>query len=129
MKVMVTFLCLLIPTLALAQNYPAMNEADMQKMMQQMEKMQACMEKVDHAKLQALRERSQQMEAEVRSLCASGKRDEAQQKAIAFGKQIANDASMQAMMKCTEGMKSMMPEITFKGLEEEARDQHICDHM
>jgi hypothetical protein len=118
-----------MPALAFAQNYPAMNEADMQNMMQQMKKMQACMEKVDQAKLQALGERSQQMEAEVRSLCASGKRDEAQRKAIAFGKQIANDASMQTMMKCTEGMKSMIPGISFKGLEEEAGDQHICDHM
>jgi hypothetical protein len=120
---------MLVPTLAFAQNYPAMNEADMQKMMQQMEQMKSCMEKVDQAKLQALGERSKQMEAEVRSLCANGKRDEAQQKALAYGKEIANDASMKAMMKCTESMKDMMPEISFKGLEEEAKDKHICDQM
>jgi hypothetical protein len=129
MKSQSIFLCLLLPVAAFAQNYPAMNEADMQKMMQQMEKMQACMEKVDQAKLQALGTRSQQMETEIRSLCASGKRDEAQQKAIAFGREVADDASMNAMMKCTEGMRSLMPEMSFKGLAEDARDQHICDHL
>ena len=129
MKVMVTFLCLLMPTLVIAQKYPAMNEADMQQMMQQMGQMQSCMEKVDQAKLQALGERSQQMEAEIKSLCTSGKRDEAQQKAIAFGREIANDAAMKAMMKCTEGMQSMMPEMPFKGLDEETADQQICDLM
>ncbi|MGD8803718.1 MAG: hypothetical protein PVG12_11080 [Gammaproteobacteria bacterium] len=129
MKVMPTFLCLLMPTLVFAQKYPAMNEADMQQMMQQMGQMQSCMEKVDQAKLQALGERSQQMEAEIKSLCTSGKRDEAQQKAIAFGREIANDAAMKAMMKCTEGMQSMMPEMPFKGLDEETADQQICDLM
>ncbi|MGD2054032.1 MAG: hypothetical protein PVG45_07980 [Gammaproteobacteria bacterium] len=129
MKVMLTFLCLLMPTLVFAQKYPAMNEADMQQMMQQMGQMQSCMEKVDQAKLQALGERSQQMEAEIKSLCTSGKRDEAQQKAIAFGREIANDAAMKAMMKCTEGMQSMMPEMPFKGLDEETADQQICDLM
>jgi hypothetical protein len=121
------FLCALMPVVAVGQNYPAMNEADMQKMMQQMEAMQSCMAKVDQAKLQALAERSQRMETEIKSLCASGKRDEAQQKAIAFGKEIASDASMQAMMKCTEGMKSMMPELSFEGLDEHSAGQHICD--
>ena len=129
MKQLLVFAFALTPLVTFAQNYPAMNEADMQQMMQQMGQMQSCMEKVDQAQLQALAERSQQMETEVKSLCASGKRDEAQQKAIAFGREIANDAAMKAMMKCTEGMRSMMPEMPFKGLDEEAADQQICDLM
>ena len=129
MKRLSIYLCLLLPVTVMAQNYPAMNEADMQKMMQQMEKMQSCMQKIDQGKLEALGLRSEQMEAEINSLCAQGKRDEAQQKAMAFGKEIANDATMKAMMKCTEGLQGMIPEMSFKGLDEEAADQQICDLM
>lgn len=129
MKLQAIYLCLLLPVTALAQNYPAMNEADMQKMMQQMEKMQSCMAKIDQGKLEALGVRSEQMEAEINALCVQGKRDEAQQKAMAYGKEIANDATMKAMMKCTEGLQGMMPEMSFKGLDEEAADQQICDLM
>jgi len=127
MKRQSLYLCLLLPVTALAQNYPAMNEADMQKMMQQMQKMQSCMEKVDHGKLEELGERSEQMEAEINSLCAQGKRDEAQQKAMAFGKELANDAAMKAMMKCTEGMQGMMPELSFTGVDEDSAGLHVCD--
>lgn len=127
MKSLAMFLLMLIPILASAQNYTAMNEADMQKMMQQMEKAQSCLEKVDQSKLKALEQRSKKMEMEIKSLCANGKRDEAQNKALAFGKKIANDPSIKTMMKCTDSMKGMMPEISFKGLEKDSVDRHICD--
>ena len=127
MKLQSIYLCLLLPVTALAQNYPAMNEADMQKMMQQMEKMQSCMEKIDQGKLEAFGVRSEQMEAEINALCARGKRDEAQQKAMAYGKEITNDAVMKAMMKCTEGMQAMMPELSFTGVDEDSTGLHVCD--
>jgi division protein CdvB (Snf7/Vps24/ESCRT-III family) len=127
MKKLTIILLMFMPTVTLAQNYPGMNEADMQNMMRQMEKMQSCMEKVDQSKIEALGERSKKVEAEIKSLCASGKRNQAQDKALAFGKEVANDPSMKAMMKCTENMKGMMPEISFKGLEEESAGRHICD--
>ena len=127
MKLQSIYLCLLLPVTALAQNYPAMNEADMQKMMQQMEKMQSCMEKIDQGKLEALGVRSEQMEAEINALCARGKRDQAQQKAMAYGKEITNDAVMKAMTKCTEGMQAMMPELSFTGVDEDSTGLHVCD--
>lgn len=127
MKKLTVLLFLFIPALGYSQNYPGMNEADMQKMIQQMEKMQSCMEKVDESKLKALEKRSHQMEAEVKSLCASGKRDEAQKEAIAFGKEIANNATMQSMMKCGEIMKQAMPKMTFTGLDKESANIHVCD--
>ena len=127
MKKLTVFIILLIPATAYSQNYPGMNEADMQKMMQQMEKMQSCMEKVDESKLKALEKRSHQMEAKVKSLCASGKRDEAHKQAIEFSKEIANNPSMQSMMKCGEIMKEAMPEMAFTGLENESLDIHVCD--
>ena len=127
MKKLTISLLLLAPIMSHAQNYPGMNEADMQKMMQQMEKMQSCMEKVDQSKLKALEQRSKKMEAEIKSLCASGKRDKAQQQAIAFGKEIANDASIKSMMKCGEIMKDAMPQISFTGVDSENTNVHVCD--
>ena len=127
MKKTTTFLLLLVPLTSYAQNYPGMNEADMQKMMQQMEKMQSCMEKVDQSKLKALEQRSKKMEAEIKSLCANGKREKAQQQAIAFGREIATDPSIKSMIKCGEIMKDAMPQITFKGVDSENTDTHVCD--
>ena len=120
---------LLIPVVSLAQNYQGMNEADMQKMMQQMEKMQSCMEDVDTDRLKALEQKSRQMETEIKSLCADGKRDEAQKKALSFGKEISNDRTMKTIQKCGEMMKDIMPEITFQGLDTDSKDRHVCDQL
>ena len=126
MKKLALFAFLIIPTSVAAQNYPGMSEADMQKMMQQMEKMQSCMEKVDESKLKRLEQRTRKMEAEVQSLCASGKRDEAQRKALAYGKEVADDPTIKTMMNCGEMMKGAMPDIAFADLEQGA-DFHVCD--
>jgi hypothetical protein len=127
MKKLFIFQLLLMPVVCLAQNYQGMSDADMQKMMQQMEKMQNCMEDIDTDRLEALEQKSRQMETEVKSLCAKGKRDEAQKKALSFGKEISNDRTMKTIRKCGEMMKDVMPEITFTGLDKENTDRHICD--
>ena len=129
MKQLTIFLLMFMPIVAFAQNYPGMNEADMQRMMQQMEKMQSCMEKVDQNKLKQIEQRSRQMEAEMKSLCADGKRDEAQKKAISFGKEMANDPTLKTMMKCGENMKGIMPEMSFEDLVEESSDVQVCDSL
>ena len=61
-----------------------MNEDDMQKMMQQAQEAQACMQKVDQAKLKEIERRSRQVESEIKSLCKRGERDAAQEKALSF---------------------------------------------
>lgn len=129
MKISMIFLFLFLPLVSSAQNYQGMNEEDMQKMMQQMQKMQSCMEDVDQSKLKALEQRSRQLESEVKSLCANGKRDQAQKKAISFGKDFVNDPTMKKMRKCGEMMKDVMPKMTFTGLDKESADHHICDEL
>lgn len=127
MKKMAVLLFLLIPVMSVAQNYPGMSEADMQKMMQQMQKMESCLENVDESKLKALEQRSKQMETKVKSLCAKGKRNEAQKEAMAFGTETANDPTIKTMMKCGEMMKDVMPEISFAELAKEGANHHVCD--
>ena len=47
MRIIVSILFLLAPVVASAQNNQNMNEAGLQNMMQLMQEMQVCMEKVD----------------------------------------------------------------------------------
>ncbi|MEN8262107.1 MAG: hypothetical protein ABFR82_01430 [Nitrospirota bacterium] len=127
MKISASILLVLIPMVAAAQNYQGMNEEEMQKVMQQMQKMQACMQNVDQDKLKVLEQRSNQFGAEVKSLCTSGKRDEAQKKAISFGKEMAKDPSMQAMKKCGELSKGMMQKMPFMDQDIDRSKHHVCD--
>ena len=127
MKMLASILLLLMPMVTVAQNYQGMNEGDMQKMMEQMQEMQSCMQNVDQAKLKVLEQRSYEIEAEVKSLCTSGKRDEAQKKAISFGKEVAKDPTMQAMRKCGEMMKGMTPNMPFMDQDKDYSSHHVCD--
>ena len=122
-KVATTIMILLMPVITVAQNYPGMSETDIQKM----EKMQSCMDNIDEAKLKELERRSSQIEAEIKSLCASGKRAEAQEKAMAFGKEMADDPTIQAISKCGEMMKGMMPKVPFMDQGKGPSSTHVCD--
>jgi predicted nucleic-acid-binding protein len=132
MKILAIILLLIIPMVTVAQTSQNMSQEDMQKMMQQMQKMQSCLEQIDQTKLDALDQRSSEMRTKVESLCAKGKRDEAQQTAISFGKEMAKDPTMQSARKCTEMvsnemMKGMMPKFPMMDLEEDLSSRHVCD--
>jgi len=132
MKISAIILLLLMPMVSVAQNYQNMSEEDMQKMMQQMQKMQSCMQNIDQAKLKALDQRSSQILANIDSLCAGGKRDEAQQTAISYGKEMAKDPTMQAMRKCSEMMsgemmQGMMPKTPLMDLDKDLTSRHVCN--
>jgi hypothetical protein len=127
MNISASILFLLIPVMAAAQNYQGMNEEDMQKMMEQMKKMEACMQHVDQTKLKALEQRSRTFKSEVKSLCDSGERDTAQKKAIVFGKEFANDPTMKEMTRCSDMMKGMIPEMPPMDKDTDYSDHHVCD--
>jgi len=129
MKGLTTALLLTLPVIAVAQNYQNMSEADMQKMMQQMQQAQACMAGVDQSELKKFEQRANQMEASVKALCASGKRDEAQQEAIEFGKEVASTPALQKMQECSKMMPSAMPGMPSPHdyADSEDDNKHICD--
>lgn len=127
MKTLVIILFLLVPVLTVAQNYQGMSEAEMQKMMQQMQEMQACMENVDQEKMKRLEQQSRQFDADLKSLCAKGQRDEAQQKALSYSKEILNDPTLLTLKKCGEMMKDTMPNLPFTDYEDDPSGGHVCD--
>lgn len=114
-----------------AQNFGSMqmNEAQMQQMMQQAQQMQQCMANIDQAELEAFQQKAEEMDAEVKALCAAGKRDAAMARAMAFGKESMNSKVIQDMQKCGEGMKDMMPNLprSAQPHDDESEPQHICD--
>jgi len=105
-----------------------MNEADMQRMMQRAGEMQACMAELDESALQALQSESEAKAAEVEALCAAGERDEAQDAAMAYAKEIAQSSEIQQMRKCAEMMRDVMPAMpkAFPTVQE-MDERHVCD--
>ncbi len=129
MKRLTASLLLMLPAIASAQNYQNMSEADMQKMMQQMQQVQTCMAGVDQTELKKFEQRANQMEADINALCAKGKRDEAQQEAMTFGKEVASTPTMQKMRECGKMMEGAMPGMPNMRdyASSESDDRHICD--
>jgi len=129
-KFAITMMCLM-PFTSFAQYPMGMSEGDTQKMMQQMQAAQACMEKIDQSELEALEKKADQFEAEMKSLCASGKRDEAQQKAMVYMKQVVNSPAVKQAKRCGEMMKDsmqgMMPDAPFMNEDKDYTSQHVCD--
>ena len=129
MKISAIILLMLTPIVAFAQNPPGMNEGDMKNMMQQMQKMQSCMAKIDQKKIQGLEQRTNQFMEAVQSLCANGKWGEAQEKAISFAKEMENSTVMKTMKKCGDMMKDMMPEMSHMDQFIDDPNQHVCDEQ
>lgn len=129
MKSLTASLLLMLPAIASAQNYQNMSEADMQKMMQQMQQAQSCMAGVDQTELTKFEQRAKQMEASVKALCASGKRDEAEDEAMAFGREVASTPAMQKMRDCGKMMEGAMPGMPNMRdyASNESDNRHICD--
>ena len=129
MKTAFILVVLLAPAGALAQNPGAMNQGNMQNMMQVMQQVQECMAGIDEAKLQELQVKSEKMSREIDSLCSQGQRDKAQKTAITFGREIASDPTLKQMQKCGEmaqGALPMMGEVKTYD-EKEYASKHVCD--
>jgi len=106
------------------QGLSDMNEADMNSMMAQMQSMQACMSQVDFSSLAALQEKSFSVQKQIDTLCSSGKRDEAQEKAIDFTKEIFSLPAVLALKECTKGspMEKMMSMQA-----DDFNNKHVCE--
>ena len=118
-------LLMLLPASA-ALAAPQMSDEQMQQMMQNAQQMQDCMSQVDEGAMQAFEDRAEQMDKDIKALCAAGKRDEAQAKAMAYGKEMAASSTMKAMKQCGDmAMKMMSPAAT--AVTGASASHHVCD--
>ena len=131
MKKLAITLLLLTPITSFAQNPMGMSERDMGKMMQKMQEAQACMEKIDQSELEELERKAEKFETEMKSLCASGKRDEAQERAMVYMKEIVNSSVVKEAKRCGEMMKGamqgMMQDMPFMNQDKDYSSKHVCD--
>ncbi len=129
MKIIIVCLLLMFPVVASAQNPPA-NGMDMGKMMQLAQEMQQCMAKINQTEIESFQKELEMLENELEILCKQGKRDEAQKKAIAYGKKIMSTPAFKQMQKCGEITKGFMPENSMQDSIEDNFDfsnRHVCD--
>lgn len=129
MKISLIALSLLLPAIAFAQEMPSMNQADIENMMNNLQGVETCMQNIDEKKLDELKSGAERVKSEVDASCRAGKRSQAQAMAVSYGKKMANDPTMQAMMKCVEPMKDMMKSAPMMPFDEviENSDRHVCD--
>ncbi|MFW2440444.1 MAG: hypothetical protein ACN4GR_13870 [Arenicellales bacterium] len=103
------------------------------EMMQQLQEMSACMATIDQNEINGLEKESDKFEAEVKGLCKSGKRDEAQKKAIEFSQKVLKSPAMVTMRKCTEkmpaAMKGLVPDMSAEKIAKDFSNHHVCDEM
>jgi hypothetical protein len=124
MKKITALIFLLLPVAAQAQNFQGMEGADMQNILQRME---TCMENIDESEMDAIQARAERIGAEIEALCSQGMRNEAQQRAISLGREMAAEPTVLQMRKCGEIMPGMMPDPGFMK-EDDYSDRHICDN-
>ena len=129
MKISMVFISLLMPAMAVAQNYQGMSEADMQNMMQQMQEAQTCMQGIDQSRIKAFEQQARKVESGIKSLCANGKRDAAQQEAMAFAREMNGNPDIRKMRECGEKMRGMMPAMPWLDQASASGESggHVCD--
>ncbi len=105
-----------------------MDQAQMQQMMENAQKMQACMSDIDQSAMQEMAREAQTFQAEIKALCAAGKRKQAMSDAMAYGKRVNASPEMKKMRGCQKYMQGMMPDIAAHVPDPATlADSHICD--
>lgn len=106
-----------------AQQFQGMkmeNEDEIKKIMESMQKMQACMAKINKNELKTIQQNAEKLARETQALCKKGKRKQAQQKAADAFNKFKNDPFAIKLRKCTNILESMSSE-------DEITETHICD--
>ena len=122
----IIFVALAITTLSsVAQRH--FDEAQMREMMEQGQKMQECMQGIDPSVMETMQREGQAFASKIDALCAAGKRDEAQDQAMAYGKEIAASSEFKQVRKCGEMMRGVSMESQIPMPEDLEKGLHVCD--
>ncbi len=117
---------LLIPASLFAQTLPQDIEAPD---LQQLAAMASCMENIDQSRLQEYQQQSLALAAKLQALCASGKRDQAQQTVLEYHDKLENDPVLKAINTCMDMVENDSADGTDGDTSEPAGDAHICDEF
>lgn len=90
-------------------NPTGMDEAQMEKMMQQAQAAQSCFEGIDESYFKKLEKEGLQMQKDIEALCKAGKSKEATQKGMQYSLKMYKDPQFKQIQKCAKMMEGMMP--------------------
>lgn len=104
-----------------------LDSGQIQMLLNQAQDIEGCMAELDASATQALRARSERMTVEIESLCKAGKRDEAQARALAFGREMAESPAMANLQECSGPLGALLP-VALANLRGDATDTvQVCD--
>jgi hypothetical protein len=106
---------------------PHIDAGQMQQLMEQAREMQSCMARVSPAQMTALQRKGEEMAAAIDALCSAGKRDEARERAIAYGKEMALAPELLEMRRCGESVRAMLPNFLPADPDGTVAGGHVCD--
>ena len=104
-----------------------------EQMMQNMMQMQRCIsETVDMRYLEDMAANGEKMAKHIKQLCESDQRQQAQDSAMTYAKDMQSNPNFQAMQKCTAQMGNAFPGAS--ALQEEfdidsLKENHVCDEL
>ena len=121
---------LLLLTATTHAQMPNMSEQDLANMMGMLEGMASCIGQLDEQHLEELGKRAEASGKEIEGLCAAGKRNEAQTKAMKHAKEVMADPEYKKIMQCGEVAQAMLPDLAdLYDPESIGEDQHVCDAL
>lgn len=104
-----------------------LDSRQIQMLLEQAQGIEACMNRLDAEATRALRARSEGVTADIERLCKAGKRDEAQAKALAFGREMADSPAMGNLQDCVGPLGALLP-AALASLNGDATDGlQVCD--
>jgi hypothetical protein len=119
-------------TVAVQAQQNAPSPEQMQQMMGGANQMMSCLANIDQTRLEALGKRAEAGQQQLQKLCAAGQRDAAQREAMAMAKEFGESPDFQALAKCGEMAKNMMPAYLLGGATGnggQTKQQHVCDSL
>jgi hypothetical protein len=84
----------------------------------------ACFQNIDQAELNRFSETARLAHEDIKQLCAQGMRDKAMKRAIALGRQLAQNKTLRELKKCGAAARNMAPAIVHR---DPASKHHVCD--
>ena len=140
MKSLVLCAALCLPVLGVAQDLsdidPALVDAVIKQVdpatidavIQQVQRIEACLLKIDQAEVARLRAAAEEKATEIRAMCAQGERVAAQSAAVAYGKQLIKEPAVIEAKACLGVSGLVIPQTTWAQLDDsETAQTHVCD--
>jgi mannitol-specific phosphotransferase system IIBC component len=123
MRKNIFLILLLLPIMSVAK----------QDLMAQIQEMTKCMQSIDQKEIKALEHKSDKFSDKIKLLCESGKKSEAQEKAIQFRKEMMQSNALKVMRQCIEkapdSIKGMIPKMDFDEIVDDYSKKSVCDQM